>query len=76
MPEDKNVPDGSIQSINEPPGSNVKPVVAETQPAKAAAKPQAAAGGRDPDELEEEIEAAEDDDDVDVKHGGKNKKKR
>lgn len=66
-----------MPSINEPPGSDVTPAgaqQAQTQPAKAAVK-SAAAGGRDPDDLEDEIEAAEDDDDVEIKTGKKGKKK-
>lgn len=72
MPEPKGLPNGGVESINEPPGSNVKPAMAEvqTQPAPAAtAKPKAAAHEVDPDDLEEEIEE-------ETEHGGKSKKKR
>lgn len=71
---------GSPASINEPPGSDVTPdapppegqAKAKQQPARQAA---ASGQGHDPDDLEEEIEEAEDDDEVDVRHGGKKKKK-
>jgi hypothetical protein len=67
-------------SINEPPGSNVLGNVPEMPPAvpEGTAKPEATAqheqhaeGEADPDDLEEEIEGAEDDGDVTTKHRGK-----
>lgn len=58
--------DTSPVSINEPPGSQVEGFQTHQQPAPMVAKP--APGGRDPDELEEEIEAAEDEGDVEVTH--------
>lgn len=56
-------------SINEPPGSDLTPdTPQEVKQQPAPAKTSARHAG-DPDDLEDEIEAAEDDDDVDVKHG-------
>lgn len=80
-PEAKNITAaGLMESINEPPGSHTQPAEleqkqAQTQPAPAT-KPVTTRHETDPDELEDEIDAAEDDDDVDVKHGGKPKTKK
>lgn len=87
MPDPKN-PDGTIDtggavtvmpSINEPPGSDVEPVSQQPQPqpspppGEPASKHEASA---DPDELEEELEDAEDEGDVEITHSKTTVKKK
>lgn len=72
MPDPKETPpDGPFDpartgSINEPPGSNVYDVTVPPAPVEQAAKQPEQTD--DPDDLEEEIEDAEDDGDVTIHH--------
>lgn len=65
MEEPKDAPvEERTLSPNEPAGSNVYPPEAPAQPTAPPVKGE----GADPDELEAEIEDAEDDDDVKITH--------
>ena len=63
-----------MPSINEPPGSEVIPPTGP-DPKEKAKVHKGKEDAADPDELEDEIAAAEEDDDVETKHG-KPKRKR
>lgn len=61
-------PKSDLPSINEP-GPYVPPVASEPEKASVVPAKKAAKDDGDPDALEDEIDAAEDDGDVEVRHG-------